>query len=146
MGLSNLIKLFGKKSSKAAQAEVFYPNQSASFSARKSEPPVIESIRLYDNYDGKDNQSREVIKANNELQQFLNYSKKLSVNFEQSGFMPHAFINDEYVGVIRKIRRMPGNIALFETSFLRIDDTVCYYADMDMSEISSRVYLRKYAL
>ena len=146
MGLSNFIKLFGKKSSKTAQAEVFYPNQSASISARKSEPPVIKNIKLYDNYKGKDNQSRKVIRASNELQEFLNYSKKLSVNFEQSGFMPHAFINGEYVGVIRRIRRMPGNIALFETSFLRIDDTICYWADMDMSEISDRVYLREYTL
>lgn len=146
MGLSTFLKgLFGKKSSKT-QAEVFYPDQNALISARKSEPPVIKVIELYDNPEFKETQSREVMNAIDALRQFMNYSKKLSVDFEQSGFMPHARINEEYVGVIRKIRRMPGNIAVFETSFLRIDDTVCVWSDMDMNEISSRVRIREYTL
>ena len=142
MGLGTLFKkLFGKKNSETAQAD-----QSASFSARKPEPPVIKSIELYDNPEFKETQSREVMNAIDVLRQFMNYSKKLSVDFEQSGFMPHACINDEYIGVIRKIRRVPGNIAVVESSFLRIDDTVCYWSDMDVNEISSRVYIREYGL
>lgn len=141
MGLS-IFQLFKRSNkTKASQAD---QNTSTSREVATEQLPAVEDIKLYNSYKRNETKSPETIKAEEALNQFRSNPKKLIVDFERDGFMPHAYVNDEYVGLIRRIRRIPGEAIMIETSYLKIDDSVCWYSGMDDTEVSNRIYMRTY--